>query len=58
MIVKQSFRTLISKHVPSILSKILLYRNESSFEHIYYFMSSLTKYWLFECIAPVEYFFK
>lgn len=58
MLVKQQFRMLIAKNVGGILTKILQYRNESSFEHIYYFMASLTKYWLFDCLAPVEYFFK
>lgn len=31
MLAKNKFRQLLGKHVPNILSKIILYRNESSF---------------------------
>lgn len=58
MIVSPFFRKLISKHAPLIFTRILNYKMESTFEHIYVFIVSLAKYWLCECLSLIEYFFR
>ena len=58
MVVKSPFRKLLERHVPGILTRILKYKSEGSFDSIYFFMAYLTKYWLFECLSPIEYFLK
>lgn len=58
MVVKKEFRSLISRHCPNVLFKLLKYRNDISFESIYIFMSSLIKFWLNETINCVEFFFR
>ena len=58
MVVKSQFRALISRHTPNMLSKLFKSKSEVSFENIYTFVSSLTKYWMFECVSTIEFFFK
>jgi len=59
MVAKKQFRSLVGRHVPIVLGKLLKYRNDSAtFENIYIFMASLTKNWLFECITPIDFFFR
>lgn len=58
MVTKQNFRTLLAKHVPHIMLRVLNYKNESAFENIYQFAVSITKNWLYECLSTVEHFFR
>jgi hypothetical protein len=58
MVCKLNFRALLAKHAPLIMNKALNYKSESAFESIYQFAASLTKYWLYECLSTVEYFFR
>jgi hypothetical protein len=47
MVTKQNFRSLLARHVPLIMHRVLSYKNESAFENIYNFAASITKNWLY-----------
>ena len=50
MVAKKDFRRLLAENVKLIFNRVLLYRQDNCFEHIYYFMASLSKHWLFDCL--------
>lgn len=53
MLTKQNFKSILTKHAPILLNRVLSYKSEESFESIYLFAFSLAKNWLFECLSCV-----
>lgn len=53
MLAKKEFRRMLGEQVRPLFAKLITYRNEACFEHIYLLLASLSKHWLYECLPEV-----